>query len=214
MGVENLGFRVANEARDWRRFGADPRWRRLRFELGRRYWLDTPYAIVRREGAGGQELIWGETPCATLLAMLRGVDAGPQDVFYDLGCGRGLTVMFAHLALGMRAEGWELLPSFVARARDVSRQLGLDVAWHEGSWLEADLSGGTVAFLAWTTYPPPMRREAERRLSTLQAGARVITLTHPLQGEAWTLLDKARLRFSWGWGTVYSYVRTPSSDDG
>jgi SAM-dependent methyltransferase len=87
-------------------------------------------------------------PCGVdeILAMMREVPLGPDDVFVDLGSGLGRVVMLVHLLSGARTVGIEIQPHLVEAARATSRDLGIDVTFERGDVLDASLAGN-VFFL-------------------------------------------------------------------
>ena len=97
-------------------------------------------------------------PCGVdeILAMLRDVPLGRDDVFVDLGAGLGRVVMLVHLLSGVRTVGIEIQPHLVAAARASSRALGIDehgigehgngVTFEQANVVDCDLDG-TVFFL-------------------------------------------------------------------
>ncbi|MHB2020915.1 MAG: methyltransferase domain-containing protein [Candidatus Xenobia bacterium] len=213
-GLQNQVYRLGLEAKEVARLGGHGWWWRLRLALGRHYVFDSPYRIVVQEGAatGLDEscLIWGETPCLTLQRMLEQVQAKPEDVFYDLGCGRGLTTLYANMATGMRSIGLEVLPGFVRKAQATATALHLsNVTFRVADLRTQDISGGSIYLIAWTTFPEALLDSLTRRFEALPAGTRVITLTHPIRSAWYAQKGTETLPFSWGSGTVYYQERKP-----
>ena len=115
-----------------------------------------------------------ETPVLAILDLVDQLDFGPDDRFYDLGCGLGQVVMLVHLLSGVAACGIEIEPRFVGFARQQVRALGLDgVSFMHGDVQEAALDDGTVFFLF-----TPFRGDLLRRvLARLHAVAQ----DHPIR---------------------------------
>ena len=106
-----------------------------------------------RTGAGGQKAInYGEMQADSWSAILGLLELGPQDVFYDLGSGRGALVLQTALeARCKRCVGVELSRERHAMAATAARRLGQlaaraqsapGAAGGEGS---IDLAGAAVA---------------------------------------------------------------------
>jgi hypothetical protein len=87
-------------------------------------------------------------PCGVdeILAMLRDVPLGADDVFVDLGAGLGRVVMLVHLLSGVRTVGIEIQPHLVEAARARSRALGIDVTFEQANVVDCELDG-SVFFL-------------------------------------------------------------------
>src|SRR5258708_6159883 len=73
---------------------------------------------------GDSELTYGTTTARLALKILALLDAGPDDVFYDLGCGLGVPTNVASL-LCRRATGIDVLPQLIEHARRVAEALEL-----------------------------------------------------------------------------------------
>jgi hypothetical protein len=87
-------------------------------------------------------------PCGVdeVLAILRDVPLGGEDVFVDLGAGLGRVVMLVHLLSGARTVGIEIQPHLVEAARATSAARGIDVSFELGNVIEVELDG-SVFFL-------------------------------------------------------------------
>lgn len=138
--------------------------------------------------------VWGETPLCVALALLREAGVGPGASLVDLGAGRG-AVLVAARALGATARGCEIDP---ARARAIAGPLeacgaALDVA-DARSW---DPGAPTHVFLAWITWPAPLRQAVAARLAELGAGTRVVALTWAPTGP-FRVIHEGRRWMPWG----------------
>jgi SAM-dependent methyltransferase len=105
-----------------------------------------------------------------VLRALAEVPVRADDVFIDVGCGRGKVVLLAALVTGAKARGVELQPALVLRARAAAARLGVDARFDCADARDADLEDGTV-FYFYTPFTGPvlavvlerLRRVAERR---------------------------------------------------
>ncbi|MHB2016404.1 MAG: SAM-dependent methyltransferase [Candidatus Xenobia bacterium] len=192
-------------------------WWRLQAAMRRAWRGHNPHHVIMEEAPGlgldADCLIWGETPCITLEAMLRRVQAGPGDVLVDLGCGRGLTVLFAWLRFGMPARGYDVVQTFIARARQVADELGLgphQVAFHCQDFTAAEIGGGTIYFVPWTTFPEAVKTTIVQRLEPLPPGVQVITLTAAIPSPLFRRIASELHEFSWGLATVWYHERLPA----
>lgn len=186
-------------------------WWRLHWAARRQFLFDPPAHVMIREAPAldlpDGQCVYGETPALSLLAMLRRVEAGPDDVLFDLGCGRGLTVMAAALGAGIRAVGIDAVATLIERARRMARDLDIAdrVTLLEGNFLEQDLSSGSIFYVASTTFRPEVMRALAARIADSvppERTVRAITLSQPL-GAPFRIVRKERYPMTWGWATVY-----------
>ncbi|MBM3464788.1 MAG: class I SAM-dependent methyltransferase [Armatimonadetes bacterium] len=188
--------------------GWHPWWWRLRAAAARQYLFDPPARVVLREapalGYPDGQCTYGETPAVSLISMLRRLNVGSDDVLFDLGCGRGLSLMAACLALKIRGVGIDAVPTLVSRGRRIARDVGVDVTFVEGDFLDQDLSAGTIFYAASTAFNSDVMRRLTEKLD--RPGLRVITLDGPL-GAPFRVLESLRYPMFWGWSTCWLQSR-------
>lgn len=110
------------------------------------YQLDPADQSRTRYGDG---IMYQTCPYAVLWALLRLLPINPQDVFFDLGCGKGRAVfVFSQSGLFQKCVGVELVPKLAEIARrNVSRSSSnTAVEIVTADVVDADLSSGTVFF--------------------------------------------------------------------
>jgi len=114
------------------------------------------------------------TPASVVLEMVDRVSFGREDVFVDLGAGLGQVVVLVHLLTGVRARGIEVQPGYVAQARRLTTELGLQgVAFESADAREANLDDGTVFYL-FTPFVGDVLQSVLDRL-------RVVAARHPIR---------------------------------
>ena len=147
---------------------------------------------------GDPELTYGTTTPRLALKILRLLDAGPKDIFYDLGCGFGVPAIVAG-TLCHRATGIDVLPPLIERARGVASDLGLgNVSFIAGDLRQADLRDGTIFYSYCTCFSPETRAVVAQKIAEAAPGARIVTVTHALDHPRIELVAKQSLR----WGAV------------
>jgi hypothetical protein len=184
---------------------------RLHSAAAHAYRRDSAIRVMGREGHASAlppgQLVYGETPAISMLAMLARVGAGPDDVVFDLGCGRGLAALTAGLALGVEAVGIDVLPTFVERGSAMAERLRVAdrVTFQCADFRACDLSRGTIFYAAATTFDKDILDEVAAIVASRAPGptpTRFMTLSHPLL-PPWRMIDKGRFPMTWGWNTVY-----------
>lgn len=145
---------------------------------------------------GDDELTYGTTPPRLAFRILELLQAGPQDVFYDLGCGLGVPTIVAALFC-KRATGIDVLPQLIDRARGVAKALKLrNTKFIAGDLRQQDVSAGTIFYSYSTCLSPQTLAAMAEKVSAARPGARIATVTHPLRHEKLEFVEKVSLR--WG----------------
>lgn len=155
----------------------------------------------QQEAVEGKNFTYGDTPVPVLYQLLKGIDAGRQHRFLDLGCGFGKAVLTAALLTG-HATGVDLVSGAVDFCRLSARTLQIEnTTFLVQDILEADLSEADIVFVACTCFPEELRRQLKRRFKELRSGAWVVTTTHSFEGRSLRYLTGLKKKFSWsGWG--------------
>lgn len=130
--------------------------------------------------------IWSkDLPRAFALMQLR-----PGEVFYDLGCGDGKTVLYAATHYDVSAIGIELsLPLWlVCKVRQTWRR-PRGVQFKFGNLFRLDLSEADVVYVFGM--PAKLQHKLRSKLEReLKPGSRVVSYTFPIAGWQETIKDK------------------------
>jgi SAM-dependent methyltransferase len=185
-------------------------WRLLRVDvaLWRAYWWRDPHFLARREGrrldVPAETLTYGTTPWATTADLLRRVNAKPGERFLELGAGQGRLAFFARLWGNLTVDAYELLPTFVRVAERICQDLRLErITFHQANLLEADLATADIIYLAGTCLDDATIDRLQTRMRRLKPGARVISLSYPLDVPGLELIADVSIPVSWGSSTAY-----------
>jgi hypothetical protein len=211
IGIGNLFYDVVLFIYQSIIFGFKMWWWKFHFYLFIEY-LFGYHWIARRDGKlqnyDPENFIYGETPCITVKMMLRELDINPGDIFIDLGCGRGLPVFYARFLFGLKSVGYDLLPTFIDKAKWMSFLLRMEnIDFICGDSLKADLSDARVIYAATTAYPGNFRALLIEKLREAPPGSYIITLSYPLPEKYFNLYKQEKLFFSWGKADVYYHLR-------
>jgi hypothetical protein len=104
------------------------------------------------------------TPARSILALIKGANLRPKDIFVDLGSGLGQVVILVALLSGASAWGIEFEPAYCEYAERCARRLKVPrVQFIRGDAREASLSGGTIFFL-YTPFRGGLLRQVLERL--------------------------------------------------
>ena len=212
VGVGNYFYNLGLTIYELFIFGLKPWWWKVKILYFLIYFFSWTHTIVQSERQefdyGEDNFIYGETPCITVKKILEVIDYKPGDVFIDLGSGRGFTVIYAHYLGGLKTRGYELIPSFVRKARKITESLKTDdIKFYQKDILKADIRDARIVFVAGTTFPDDFIKKLNRKLRGLKDGAIVVTLSYPLPDKYFVLYREMELFFSWGKATVYFHRR-------
>lgn len=178
--------------------------------LYRRYFHPSQFWLALREGLKieGPEtlyrLTYGETSWFAIRAILKQLNAQPEDVFYDLGCGTGRNVFYANLTYGMKAVGIDLLPSFVHYGNAVVQEQGLEnIHFVEQDIFKTPLQEATLVYVTANCFDAQTMGYLVQRLQDLPVGARLVSTHRPIQAPNLQVIGSQRLPFTWGVDRVY-----------
>lgn len=192
-------------------FGRRLWWWRLNLYYALEYMLGI-HRVANRESKSLQlaadNFICGETPCITLKRIVENCAYQPGDTFIDLGCGRGQTVFFARLMFNLKARGYELIPTFVTKARLINFLLKTDrVEFFHRNILDADLQDAKIVYIVPTTFTEDFLERVSQKLREVPAGSFIVSASRPLDEAHFELFRQDRLLYSWGKSAVYYYLR-------
>ncbi len=186
-------------------------WWRTHRALRRRFrGLDFDRMAQEVQGATPESLAYGETPVSSLMHLLKHSGLSPGSRFVDLGSGRGLTVFTACLA-GFVASGLEFFPESVERARLAAADLGLEVDFTVGDFLETPWPAGDLYYLASSAFGEGTRQRLGTRLAgELPPGTLVITLDWVLEPTDFEGLHTLPIPVTWGVARSFTWRRRGS----
>lgn len=219
VGFGNLFYNLGLTLYETFLFGSKFWWWKIRFQYFINYIFSRTNWIVRRESGEfdypEENFIYGETPCFTVKQILEAIDCKPGDLFIDLGCGRGLTVFYSYFLKDLSAQGYEILPAFVRKARKIANSIGDEkVKFFEKDILTADLSGAKIIYIAGTTFPEDFIQKLNRKLRESPVGCHIVTLSYNLPDRYFNLYREKVLYFTWGKSHVYFHKRRDKKTTG
>ena len=196
-----------------------PKIARLKWEFFKRYFLRPPRWAHKLEGLKGDDLAYGETPFLTLHQVLSWAGYTPSDLFVDLGCGVGKTVLYVTYVLRGRAIGVEVVRAFIEKGKDIAERLRvknlllvrddiLNFLDSFRSYREKFRGGRLFIFIPATAFSDDFLGKVQEKLrEVIEEDTRVISVSKRLEllESVLQLKGKAELPFSWGKGTIWLY---------
>jgi SAM-dependent methyltransferase len=140
-----------------------------------------PYAIRQEKARHKDSIIYQGANYWNIRRIIRVLQPQGNDVFYDIGCGKGRCLcLFARLPL-RHVVGVELDPSLVEAARGNARRLRgrrtpIEVRCQDAA--TADYSKGTIYFLYLPFGPETMRDVLESIRRTVEENPRDVTIVY------------------------------------
>jgi SAM-dependent methyltransferase len=142
--------------------------------------------------------MYGETPIQLWSVIARAAELSRDDLFLDLGCGRGKLCLWTSMTIGCSSIGVDWVPSFIRKARLTARLFRLPAQFFCSRITEAPISRASVIYLY--TYHPD---EEKMVFSHVPSGARVITVSEPLSLPDFTVSQVLTASFPWGTTEVF-----------
>ena len=186
------------------RYLRNPKFARASFLLGIFYLFCNPYRYCRKflEKRGAEEVhAYGETPLTTLEKIACKAKIGKDDLFLELGSGRGKNALWMGAHVGCQVIGIEWIERFAKRASWAA--IGMkNVSFIHADVLDVSFEGATVIYL----YGSSWNEELICRLAKkIPVGAKIISISFPLSG--FTLLEEFPVAFPWGNTSAYLLAR-------
>jgi SAM-dependent methyltransferase len=159
--------------------------------------------------------LYGETPLTTLSLIAQKCHLNPEDVVYELGCGRGRTCFWLAAFVKCRAVGIEQVPTFVEKANEVKGKYNIkNVRFLEGNYLDYNYKDATVIYLYGTCLEDPTIKLLIKKFARLPRGTKIITVSYPLtdyldfgQFDLFDLNESFQASFTWGMADLYLHTR-------
>lgn len=218
--LRQAGYYFANECYCWFVYSAEalaflgkPKLRAVDRALNKRYFYPSQFMLALREGLRVERpetlyrLTYGETTWFGIRSALKAVGATSTDVFYDLGCGTGRNVFYAHLVHGMKAIGIDLLPSFVQHGQAIVKEFTLtNIEFREQNIFATDLREASIVYITANCFDAETMTQLVNRLNDLKPGARVISTHRTIPSPRLKVTGQQRVPFSWGVDALFFQV--------
>ncbi len=162
-----------------------------------------PFRACRKNG-----FVYGETPPVMFQKMAAVCDLGPDDIWLELGSGRGKGVFWISQFVGCFAVGVEKVPSFVFFAKAIGRILNIKASFEKKDLMDADFSKATCVYLDSTCMQEEELKKLTEKMALLPKGAKVITVSTPMpENSYFECVETFPLSFLWGETEGYLHRR-------
>lgn len=146
---------------------------------------------------------YGETPLTTIDRIAEKCNISKQDVFYELGCGRGRLCFWFACFVGCKVVGIEYIPDFIIIAEKVQNRYKVkNLSFKCENLFFADLQDATFLYLYGLCYTSNEIRKVIELLEKLPKGVKVITVSYSLKdyqpNTTYRIIDTFSATFNWG----------------
>lgn len=216
IGIKNTGYNFILLIIEAFYFGKYLWWWKLKFYLTCLYFIYKPYHIIEAEknktNLNYENLIYGETPLVTVKKIFQNIQINPNDVFFDLGSGRGGVVFFVNLYYKINSIGLDVIPTFVKNSMKIKERLKLhNVNFKLTNITDEDLSCGDIFYITPTTWEEEIIEKIIQKFDKIKDKSFVVSVSIQLKTPYLKLIKSEILPFSWGKSKVYYYVKTSDS---
>ncbi len=194
-----------------RHYYKNPRFALLDLSYGLLSLFFNPYRICRKflQKKGEKDIYaYGETPYATLQQLATASHLQPNDRWLELGSGRGKGCFWIAHFIGCQTTGIEWVPHFVKMGRFLSACFRIkNVTFKMQNMEDADFASTSAVYLYGTCLPDDTIHSLVEKMKALPKGARVITISFPLESGAFILKRSFAVHYPWGETEAYLHER-------
>ncbi|MBS0620478.1 MAG: class I SAM-dependent methyltransferase [Verrucomicrobia bacterium] len=145
---------------------------------------------------------YGETPLKGLMEIAKAANLKKEDLWLELGCGRGKGLFFLHHWLSCKVIGIDRIPFFIQTAQQIGNQ---ETIFRCEEMLSANLDEASVIYLYGTCLKDEEIAQLCDRFARLPSAVRLITVSYPLSDydARFSTLREITISFPWGKTEVY-----------
>lgn len=170
------------------------------------YLFRSPFSVAKHfliDNGAKDIYTYGETPLTTFDKIASESSILPEDVVFELGCGRGKTAFWLNCFIGCKVVGVEIVPTFVQKATAIAKFLKIKgVEFRLEDMLETDLSQASVIYIYGSDFENAFICQLVERFQVLPKGTKFLTVSYPLSdydsGDSFKIEKIVPVRFNWG----------------
>ncbi len=166
----------------------------------------TTISLQEREerGIDDDQLTYGETRWSTFMNLIPEMNLGPDSHFIDLGCGAGFLCLLISQGLQVQATGVDIIQGFIDNANQWVSNLKLEkVRFQQANFFDLELLPFDCFYATATCFPEETLDRLSEKLIDAPAGARILTVTSPVEGHHLRQIKQIRAKYDWGNDWVY-----------
>jgi SAM-dependent methyltransferase len=175
-----------------------PEFNRAMRKLKKQYRFSNPFRMAKD---------YGETPLFAWEQMCIHFNVTHKERFVDLGCGRGILVLFAALVLGCDAIGYDCQQQFIKKAEKTALNYSSKASFICTDLLKDPFQKADIYYLCGTCFSDRILQRCIQYIAVHYPGCRVLSVSMPLndypEGKDFTVTNQLQVTFPWGVTTVY-----------
>lgn len=179
------------------------------------YFFNNPFKISKKFLLSKQAddiYAYGETPLTTFDQIVRACGVTKEDVFYELGSGRGRTCFWVNAFIGCETVGIEYIPEFVKKADKLVKRFNLsNIRFVCEDFSATQFKNATVIYLYGTCLEDDVIQNLTQKFSKMPSGTKIITVSYSLNSYSnnneFEVMKRFPAHFTWGEGDVYLNVK-------
>lgn len=193
------------------RYRKSPQYLKAEMYLLKHYCFRNPYRMCRRyiERLKEPSQPYGETPLCEIEKILDDQNITSNDLFVDLGCGRGKLLYWVSAQYPCLVKGVEINPTFVKLGNKIiqSLQASQRISIVEASFFTANISTATVIYLYAIALEDKQLTMLASLLSQHPPETRIISVSDPLNDYCdeplFETIKTYEATFLWGKTTLF-----------
>ena len=170
--------------------------------LGALSFFFNPYRVCRKKGT-----TYGETPIESFHRIAEFCSLSREDVFLELGSGRGKGAFWISQFIGCKTIGVDNVSIFIWAARMVQSLFRVkNLSFIRSEMLNVDFSKISFVYLYSTCMEEENLALLKEKMGEMASKSRVLTISAPLPGPAPIFRLAGSFAISFPWGDTEAYI--------
>ena len=191
-----------------------PSFARFEHAFKRAYRFQNPFHLCRnflKQRGEKEPDAYGETPIPIFARIAKECCLHPDDLLFEVGCGRGRGAIFLSHLCGCQVIGIDWVPAFIRTANDIAAKVdpSLKAFFRCADMHSVDYSDATLIYLYGTCLSDAQVLSMIGQFEKTRTGTKIITVSFPLTdySSRFRVVNQFTGRFPWGEGEVFVQIK-------
>ena len=178
--------------------------------ISKSYQNKNPYHLCHRffeQRGDSNPFVYGETPLIVFDKIATFLKLKEDDVFVDLGCGRGRGLFYLNGVYKLKCIGYDIVEDFIILGNALAKKENLSskVIFEKKDIAKEPLPTACAIYLAGTCMLDEEIRQVAQKLSHTCAKTTIVTVSFPLSDyfPSFSIVNTLEVEFLWGKTTLY-----------